>query len=276
MSYRRLESNAFSDDSTWINLGLWTQPNSTFTQANQALAFALASLVNPNAQCLIDMGCGNGDAIGFFVEKFHFPQVIGVNSNSKEYLACFSKFQFSPTVQLVFSDAIEYLENQELKHMTGNAALVCVDAVYHFAPSRVHFISSLTHHRSNIKSLAMSDIVLSEKWSREKGRLDFITEFVRYWMVRLVAWASGTPKVNLDCTLEQITHQLNDLGWQVTYSEVVTNQVFEPFSNYCMGRAQNQPWYSKTTWILISSALFMRFLGWTGAVDFVVYAAKRE
>lgn len=276
MSYRRLDSNAFSDDSTWVNLGLWTQPHSTFTQANQALAFALARLVDQNAQCLIDVGCGNGDSLGFFAKKFHFPRVVGVNSNSKEYLACFSKFQFSPKVQLVFSDAVEYLENPSLNQPgAGNSALVCVDAVYHFAPSRSHFLTSLSHHRRDIKSLAMSDIVLSENWARERGRLDFVTEFARYCVLRLVGWASGTPKANLEHSLGQVTTQLRELGWQVTYGEVVTQQVFEPFSDYCMTRAQDQRWYSKTAWVLISSALFMRLLAWTGAVDFVVYAAKR-
>jgi hypothetical protein len=42
-----------------------------------------------------------------------------------------------------------------------------------------------------IRSVALSDIVLSEKWKRESGRMDFLTEIVRGLFLGFVSAACG-------------------------------------------------------------------------------------
>lgn len=255
----------------------------SFTEANVALALKLGILVLPDdnqaSWTLIDVGCGNGDSLQLWSNSTEFAgkfsKIVGVNSNSQEYLHCFRRFQYNNKIQLVFSDAVEYVQNTEVFKDQPNTALVCVDAVYHFSPSRIQFLREITYLRPKISRIALSDIVLSERWQRERGKMDFVTEFLRSAVLHFIARASGTPNANLHVGLRDIEKELVDMGWTVTCAETITPEVFVPFADYCTARNQSRSLMDKITWILLFSSLFMRFLKWSGAVDFVLYAAKR-
>jgi hypothetical protein len=274
--YKKIDPRAFSDMSTWMNLGLWTAadcPSNTignaFTAANVALATEIARHLSPSVKTVVDMGCGRGDSLELWDKQLpHLKRIMGVNSSKSEYKSASDKFKGNRKVSVFFSDAMEFLE-RDLK--LENLGIISVDALYHFRPDRLAFLSAAKS--SKALSLACSDILLSEKWSREEGKLDFVTQHIRHMFLACVCYLGGIPRVNLTYGPSEFRRAFAETGWQETHFEIVTERVFLPFSEYCSSRAKRFSWFSRQRWELMSSGAFMRLLHWMQAVDFVIYAA---
>jgi len=285
--YRELDASAFSDDSTWMNLGLWSslsrgeKTKLNFTEANIALATRIGDLALLGTDAalglttIVDLGCGNGDSLQLWANTPRYHQmrrIIGVNSSKSEYLFASDRLKNEPRISVHLADAVGFIEKPEI-HL-NNFAVVSVDAAYHFLPSREAFLRAC--HTSGAMRISLSDIVLSERWARERGRMDFLTTTFRDWFIRLICWAGGIPLVNLSYGPIELDRLLDETGWNITQFETVTADVFLPFSKYCFGRAEGFTWLSKTKWTLLSSGMFMSLLSWMNAVDFVIYACDRK
>jgi len=272
--YREINPSAFSQSSTWMNLGLWAlfdKKLATFEEANENLARTIMDqVVEYKCSEVIDLGCGRGDSLALWVSSdYGFNKVYGVNSSKEEYLQAAERFSRDKRISLFYYDAFEFLEQ---KTRLRNFALISVDALYHFQPSRFEFFRAAS--TSGAKCIAVSDIVLSAKWEETRETSGNLVSALRYVFLSFVALTAGVPRENLTYGSRGLSKMLKNSGWKMKNLINVTENVFNPFAEYCFARARKYSYFSKEKWTLLSSAYFMQSLAWFQATDFIIYSVE--
>ena len=272
--YREIMPSAFSDSTTWMNLGYWklpfTESENTFEETNIALArkIGLLALMN-DCSTILDLGCGRGDSLSLWISpEFNYQRVFGVNSNLREYEEASKRFAEDRRISLYYDDAVEFLERDFSNY---SLTIVSIDALYHFSPSRKVFFEKA--RETEAKRLAVSDILLSSKWAM---RDSLLARLIRGFALSVISFMGGVPFANLETPPESIGNMLTETGWKLNHLEIVTSNVFDPFASFCWIRARKFSLFSREKWTVLSSGLFMKFLGWSNILDFVIYSAEPD
>jgi len=123
--------------STWMNLGLWTD-GSGYDEACQRLAMRLGSSILAPGDAVLACGCGYGDELHYFKDTFGVRHITGIDVNAD------AAVQFSPqhNVRLLHlsTDAISSKFPQEFFNK-----IISLDNVYHYADKEVFFRSAAAH-----------------------------------------------------------------------------------------------------------------------------------
>lgn len=270
-SYRALDRSAFTSNTSWMNLGLWTSTCTSYEDANLALARKLldfASESNPHTAAVVDLGCGAGEAL--LIWKQRFERVVGVNQTDAEVVVC-RRDERLRGVNVVREDATVFLRKLQWNEPF---TVISLDSIYHFAPSRVETFALA--RRAGAARFAASDIVLSADWARP-GEIGVVRRVMRAFAVRLLSFVAGVPMANLRDGPLDFEARFEETGWKLRRMEIITSQVFEPFAKFCKNRVETQKGLSLShRWTLKTSGWFMGRLGRSGMVEFVLYSADAQ
>lgn len=284
--YQEISPTAFGANSLWLNLGLWKGPfdasdSQSYVDANRALALRIQRLAHTEGvSTIVDLGCGRGASLALW-EELGYSRILGVNLSRAEYLQASTLSRTASSsrlhdgkqdthIQVFYQDAFDFLSRPLQRE---EFVAVSVDSIYHFGPNRIDFLDQVW--KSGAKKFACSDILLSDKWAREAYRLDFITNHLRRLTIKFISIASGVSLANLEYGSSEFVNDIQDAGkFNLVSYECVTNDVFKPFSHYCFQRAKHFPWLSSERWTLLFTGIFMNWMAWMEAVDFVLYALE--
>jgi trans-aconitate methyltransferase len=189
-------ANKDSTATTWINLGLWTNPlQTTYLGACENLATTLLKhLINNKKPVtnLIDVGCGYGDSTSFYQSKLGSSSTVtGLNLCEAEVAVAKAK-----GVNVVLGNAT----NKSLLQSLSPSHIIALDCAYHFLPTRAAFFEALISLPTK-PSIAVSDVVLKAEPS-----------ILMRILLRIVARACGVPYRNF-ITLETYVKILEDVGF---------------------------------------------------------------
>lgn len=111
----------------WSNLGLWKTAIETYPQACQNLAQHLADSLNLNSKDhVVDLGCGQGASLLFWLESYHFQSLSAVELQPNHV----QKIQKKLNSKLnIYCDSFLNLKN--ILPKSSQSAVLCIDAAYH-------------------------------------------------------------------------------------------------------------------------------------------------
>ena len=214
-----INSRILGDDAelAWSNLGYWEDATSSYPQACQNLAFHLAQSIQLASQDrLLDIGCGQGASLIFWLENFQIQNLSAVELQQN----CVEKIQKNLNSNLkIHQDSFLNLKN--IYPQNSIDAVLCVDAAYH----------------SDLNSLLLSvfDILNS------KGRFAFhylmLSEaFLNLNSIQQLKYQSllKAADVNLNHlnSKSDLQTQIENIGFDVLNIEDLSEAVFHGFARY--------------------------------------------
>ena len=124
-----INSRILGDDAelAWSNLGYWEDAKSSYPEACQKLALHLAQSIQLTSQdCLLDLGCGQGASLIFWLEQFQIQNLSAVELQPN----CVEKIQKNLNSKVkITQDSFLNLKNIYPQHRLD--AVLCIDAAYH-------------------------------------------------------------------------------------------------------------------------------------------------
>eukprot|EP01062_Namystynia_karyoxenos_P043745 TRINITY_DN32022_c0_g1_i2.p1 TRINITY_DN32022_c0_g1~~TRINITY_DN32022_c0_g1_i2.p1 ORF type:complete len:315 (+),score=84.42 TRINITY_DN32022_c0_g1_i2:70-945(+) len=226
-SYRELSPlaaalNAGSSPPTvWLNLGLW-RGGEPYYEAAEALARAAADAAGLREGCgggrsVVDVGCGLGQSLDLWAgPRYGARRVWGVNASAGEVRAARRLFT-RPEIQVVLADAADLAAATG----TGHDYVLCVDAAYHFAPSRDAFLRAARTALRPGGGIGLADITGSG------GSLGVVG--------RAVCWLCGIPPANAAGGPEDYAGAMRQAGFERVAVTEITQSVFAPFAHWGRG-----------------------------------------
>ncbi|GBG34976.1 Hypothetical Protein FCC1311_111992 [Hondaea fermentalgiana] len=255
MSYAPLDPAVFADSpesqSTWINLGLWTRgPRMPFEEACQELAVAVGSAtrLGDKDALVIDVGCGCGDSLDLWRRKFACSgKIYGVNVTEKECQAAREKVKGDADIEVICEDGASFVRRA--------AAVASADVIV----SGSQTLDSATTQRPHLSKLL---------WNAPLHMLKLL----------FISASAGTPLVNLLYSKDIFDNEQSsfiELHTRVKEIDAVdiSHQVFAPFASHMWRKSIRAFWSRDFTRAasLVAVSLYMRWLGWCGAVEMVLY-----
>ena len=115
---------------TWFNLGDWSEAR-TYPAAAEALAVRLGTALQLSARDhLLDIGCGAGDQLLLWTERFHVAKVLGVDPSARSVRRAQVRTATFDNIEVRRADARRAFERSfDLRTPDVIASL---DAAYHF------------------------------------------------------------------------------------------------------------------------------------------------
>ena len=209
MIERRLLNHGFAD-SSWSNLGLWTQARD-YPTACEALAVRLAEhvLLQPG-HSVLDVGFGYGDQLLVWKKHFGVGRITGIETDAAGVTEARRKLA-------AFSDVTLSLGNSHTQPAKGRFdRVLALDCAYHFAPRSAFFKQAYQALRPG-GMLGLTDILLAEgEIPSQHARL---------------ARACGIPPENL-LTQQTYGQALADLGFIHVRFEHLDAHVLSGFSRF--------------------------------------------
>jgi len=270
-AYRPLDSSVFGEGKKWINLGFWASRDGR-SESYELACEKMASIVGDAAgigqeMSVLDLGCGNGESLKFWRDKFGcLGRIVGVNSTKTECEVARKECARDDMTQVIEMDAVEYVKE---KHRLEFDAIVSVDAVYHFNSRRI-FLKRLCEHGSKGTKFAAVDIMGSKDlWNgiNEPTTLKLcLSHPFRMFGLFVISSAAGVP-------LENLLYSSKVLQTFCINREVetmnVTEFVLRPFARHmfsksiktlrcgCIGQSAS----------ILASSIFIGLLGKSGLVE---------
>lgn len=124
-----INSRILGDDAelAWSNLGYWEDAKSSYPEACQKLALHLAQSIQLTSQDrLLDLGCGQGASLIFWLEQFQIQNLSAVELQPH----CVEKIQKNLNSKVkITQNSFLNLKNIYPQHRLD--AVLCIDAAYH-------------------------------------------------------------------------------------------------------------------------------------------------
>lgn len=124
-----INSRILGDDAelAWSNLGYWEDAKSSYPEACQKLALHLAQSIQLTSyDHLLDLGCGQGASLIFWLEQFQIQNLSAVELQPR----CVEKIQKNLNSKVkITQDSFLNLKNIYPQHRLD--AVLCIDAAYH-------------------------------------------------------------------------------------------------------------------------------------------------
>lgn len=124
-----INSRILGDDAelAWSNLGYWEDAKSSYPEACQKLALHLAQSIQLTSQDrLLDLGCGQGASLIFWLEHFQIQNLSAVELQPN----CVEKIQKKLNSKVkITQDSFLNLKNIYPQYRLD--AVLCIDAAYH-------------------------------------------------------------------------------------------------------------------------------------------------
>ncbi|OTG84469.1 SAM-dependent methyltransferase [Acinetobacter sp. ANC 5054] len=214
-----INSRILGDDAelAWSNLGYWEDATSSYPQACQNLAFHLAQSIHLTSQDrLLDIGCGQGASLIFWLENFQIQNLSAVELQQN----CVEKIQKNLNSNLkIHQDSFLNLKN--IYPQNSMDAVLCVDAAYH----------------SDLNSLILSvfDILNS------KGRFAFhylmlSEDFLNLNSIQQLKYQSLLKAADVNVkhlnSKSDLQTQIENTGFDVLSIEDLSEAVFHGFARY--------------------------------------------
>lgn len=198
----------------WTNLGWWSGRTRYPAAASElARRVGAAARLQPG-DVVVDFACGFGDSLRLWIEHFGVAQVVGVEPDPAVTAIVrdrIGSWGLGERVSIVTAAA----ETVDVARIApGVAAIVCVDAAYHFA-TRAAWMARAAGALPPGGRLGLSDLTVTPK-----GRGD-----VR---MRLAARLVGVPTENLQ-TADELDALVTTSGLQLAESEPAGGAVLDGF-----------------------------------------------
>lgn len=218
MINRALLNHGFPD-STWSNLGLWTQAQN-YPAACEALAVRLAEQAQLRpGHSVLDVGFGYGDQLLVWKQRFGVGRITGIEADAAGITAARSKVAAFTDVTLRLGDRRLVPAKERFDRV------LALDCAYHFAP-RSAFLAQAYKALNPGGVLGLTDIVLADGQSpSQHARL---------------AKACGIPAGNL-LTQQRYTQALVDLNFTDVRFELLDTEVLTGFSRFALRHLGRHP-----------------------------------
>lgn len=271
--------------STWINLGRWTGDHNDYQTACEYMAQSVGDMVGPSFTGLhvLDVGCGCGDSLVLWKEKFGAKTVVGVNVTKSECVLAqkrISDLGYQESVHVVHQDALSFICKTFPPSVSVNETcfdvVLSVDALYH-VDTRLDFLSNVGRvlSRQGARCFLAIDTFGTYDFSNSATKASYKQAFwkspLRFICLFGISAASGIPLANLLYRGDSLRHLLDHQA-MLTQCQDVTDQVFRPFSIHMFGRAlssQHTPLLNRVQ--LVAASLFMRLIAASGLVQVCLY-----
>lgn len=247
---------------------------------------------------LLDVGFGHGDELGYLAKAFAPASIVGVNACMAEVAAARRRYgcDSGAALQLGGQQSSASLGSTRLTLLYGSAtslvetvplpgfdAVLCVDAAYHFRPSRAKFFAQASSVLNDGGTLALADICVAEGGAHGRAGFGWLLALLRRAALALACWASGVPIQNL-VTVEEYRVQMEEAGFESARVEVVGSEegatrgcsVFGGFADFvprqqCAWARQMKP----AAWSHArGAAAFCRWAERSKALHFVIASAR--
>mmetsp|Transcript_20797 Transcript_20797/g.34431 ORF Transcript_20797/g.34431 Transcript_20797/m.34431 type:complete len:297 (+) Transcript_20797:198-1088(+) len=287
-NYRELDPNVFygqeTSTSRWINLGLWVGGcKMKYSVACESMAAAVGSFakLNPGDK-VIDVGCGFGDSLMLWRNRYGCKQVVGVNITKGECDVArerIKKQDNMENIQVLNEDAMVYLN--KVDKLDGK--VVSVDAMVNVNNRRTFLnrLGDVLTLEQGCKTFTAIDTFGTTNFLAENGSIweSFISSPFKFSFVYIVSVCGGIPLDNLMYKIESLESNLSlreDVSVRILDQSDVTDLVFVPFSQHMLSKSWNAfcsgNMLSSVT--LLSAALFMRLLGVSSLFRVYLYSVE--
>ena len=214
-----INSHLLGDDAelAWSNLGYWADATSAYPQACQQLAKHLAQSIQLDSKdVLLDLGCGQGASLIFWLEHFQIQNLSAVELQS----ACVEKIKKNLNSKVkIYEESLLNLKN--IYPQPCMDAVLCIDAAYH----------------SDLNSLLLSAFsVLNLKGRFAFHYLMLSDAFLNLNSFQKLKYQSllKAADVNLKHlnSKQKLTAQIQQSGFEVLNIEDLSAEVFAGFAAY--------------------------------------------
>jgi SAM-dependent methyltransferase len=252
------------------------------------MASSVGALVSPHGMeglAVLDIGCGCGDSLVLWKEKFKAARVVGVNLTKSECDLARQRVLtsgYEKSIQVVHQDALAYLFESSARN--GFDVTLSVDALYHVR-TRLDFLSAIPQVLSNragqrcfvaIDTFGTFDFTTTIAGDgAEETVLDWRQAFwkrpFRFVCLCGIAFCTGIPLSNLMYRGESLPRLLSG-GVQMVDCQEKTDYVFRPFARHMLSKSLGPgPRSLSTRATLFGVSLFMRLMGSCGLVQVCLY-----
>jgi microcystin synthetase protein McyJ len=207
---RALLNFGFSD-STWGNLGLWSDAAQDYPSAAQALAVRLAERAQLRPGCsVLDVGFGYGDQLLVWKQRYGIGRITGIEMDMNGITEARSKLVGIADASLHLDTGDLQLPKEPYDHV------LALDCAYHFAPRSAFFARAVRSLRPG-GVLALTDLVIADgTTSARHARL---------------AKVCRIPMENL-LTQRDYARELTELGFCNIRFEALSEQVLRGFARF--------------------------------------------
>ncbi|OYT92349.1 MAG: hypothetical protein CFE43_08780 [Burkholderiales bacterium PBB3] len=255
MNHRALLNHGFAD-STWGNLGLWTQAQD-YPAACEALAVRLADQVQLQpGHSVLDVGFGYGDQLLVWKKSYGVGRITGIETDAAGIAQARHKLAAFADVTLSLGDGRTRPAKERYDRV------LALDCAYHFAPRSAFFAQA---YRALLPGgmLGLTDIVLADEENpAQHARL---------------ARACGIPPENL-LTQHTYGQALANLGFSNVRFERLDEDVLSGFSRFALRLLRRQGAHALNAGGLkiLTTALAAAWLRRGQRVHYVLVSAERS
>ena len=222
-----INSHLLGDEAelAWSNLGYWADVTSAYPQACQQLAKHLAQSIQLDSKdVLLDLGCGQGASLIFWLENFQIQNLSAVELQS----ACVEKIRKNLNSKVKIQTE-SFLNLKNIYPQPCMDAVLCIDAAYH----------------SDLNSLLLSVFeVLNSKGRFAFHYLMLSDAFLNLNSFQKLKYQSllKAADVNLKHlnSKQKLTAQIQQSGFEVLNIEDLSAEVFAGFAAY-IEQQENAP-----------------------------------
>ena len=143
----------------WSNLGYWSQTQTSYVQAAEALADHLAQAVQLSVNDhLLDLGCGQGASLKYWMDHYHSTRIEAVELQS----SCIELIQRHLSALRIHHHS--FLDLAQLHPIKPFSVIVCIDAAYHCNLNEL--LISMSSVLAKNGRIGFHTLMLTEKWQQ--------------------------------------------------------------------------------------------------------------
>ena len=213
-----INAQMLGDDAilAWSNLGYWSETQTSYVQAAEALVHHLAQALHlsPNDH-LLDLGCGQGASLKYWIEHYYPVRIEAVELQ----FVCIELIQrHLPSLHIHHHS---FLDLAQLHPIQPFNVIVCIDAAYHCNLNQL--LLSISNVLAENGRVGFHTLMLTEKWQQ-------LTNFQRLPYQTILKSAD----VNVQDLLfrQGIEQVLKDQNFQKIQIEDLSSTVLAGFANY--------------------------------------------
>lgn len=214
-----INSHLLGDDAelAWSNLGYWADATSAYPQACQQLAKHLAQSIQLDSKdVLLDLGCGQGASLIFWLENFQIQNLSALELQS----ACVEKIKKNLNSKVKIQTE-SFLNLKNIYPQPCMDAVLCIDAAYH---SDLNLLLLSVFEVLNSKGrFAFHYLMLSDAFLN-------LNSFQKLKYLSLLKAADVNLK-HLN-SKQKLTAQIQQSGFEVLNIEDLSAEVFAGFAAY--------------------------------------------
>lgn len=209
----------------WSNLGYWEDATSSYPEACQRLADHLAQSIQLHSNDrLLDLGCGQGASLIFWLEKFQIQNLSAVELQSD----CVGKIKKNLNSKVKIQQQ-SFLNLKNSYPQNAMDAVLCIDAAYHSDLNSL--LLSVTDVLNSKGRFAFHYLMLSDAFLN----LNSLHKFKYQTLLK----AADVNLKNLN-SKQNLMGQIKQNGFEVLSIEDITQPVFHGFAAYIQQQKNDQ------------------------------------